>query len=412
MEDKAFVDQRIDSERHLVNYINEKLRKILEPRVVYPSEDLPWLFTSTRICRTKQKPDSFVCYRGVVQKKSVHTGIPAHEMLLEGLHIIDYKMERTDEAFGELVVHLQNLHANIRRHCSTNYLFVVKGALACKDGIWLTSVEGTTVRSAETLLWIDKGGKNRLAEFFAEENPVAEVVERLLKQFNLDLYDRAVNSTPFLGIGGCGCVFSVCGPAANGCRDVQALKVVVGKPKIPLLKNEFSMNQMIASSGARNIIVRASEIKTLLDGAGMLMSEVGAKVQGGKTKSRSKALNVLCMLHSAGFYHGDARMSNLLKCSSGYKWCDLQRAGRLEGLQKDHKLEILEYDIACLVSSCGHEISASTEQSRIKLNAYSTAMSLASLIEFVTLICPRYMSNADGCGQEDDEDDFAVDEST
>ena len=118
MEEYAFVNEQIDSEKYLVDFINERLRPILKPRVLYSSEDLPWLWTSTRICRTKQKPDSFVCYRGVVLKKNVGTGVPAHEMLLEGLHIIDYKLERTDQAFGELVIHLQNLHANIRRHCS------------------------------------------------------------------------------------------------------------------------------------------------------------------------------------------------------------------------------------------------------------------------------------------------------
>ena len=412
-EQYAFVNEQIDSEKYLVDFINERLRPILKPRVLYSSEDLPWLWTSTRICRTKQKPDSFVCYRGVVLKKNVGTGVPAHEMLLEGLHIIDYKLERTDQAFGELVIHLQNLHANIRRHCSKDHLFVVKGALACKDGIWLVTVENTTVRHAETLSWIDQGGKNRLIEFFAEENPIADVVEALLKLFCRDLYDRPSNSTPFLGIGGCGCVFAVCDLDGHGRRDAEALKVVVGRPKIPLLKTEFSMNQTIASTEAGDIIVKASGMKIAIDGAGMLMSEVGVKVQGQGLKSRSKALDVLWKLHHAGFYHGDARMSNLLQCSSGYKWCDLQRAGSLAGLQAVQKQALLEYDIGCLVSSCGHEIPASNDLSRNKLAAYSIAMSLDSLLDFVSLICPRYLPKvSDGCGQEEGEGDFVVDEST
>ena len=210
-------------------------------------------------------------------------------------------------------MHLQNLHANIRRHCSDDHLFVVKGVLACKDGIWLTTVENTTVWNAETLSWINKGGKNRLIEFIAEENPMVTVVEGLLKLFGLDLYDSPLNFTPFLGIGGCGCFFPVCSLDANGCRDACALKVVVGRPNIPLLKTEFSMNQTIASTGARDIIVTASEIKILIDGAGMLMSEVGVKVTGQGQNSRSKALDVLQKLHQAGFYHGDARFSNLLE---------------------------------------------------------------------------------------------------
>ena len=70
MEEKAFVDGKIDSEKSLVDYINERLRPILKPRVVYSTEELPWPWTTTRICRTKQKPDSFVCYRGVVLKNN------------------------------------------------------------------------------------------------------------------------------------------------------------------------------------------------------------------------------------------------------------------------------------------------------------------------------------------------------
>ena len=98
---------------------------------------------------------------------------------------------------------------------------------------------------------------------------------------------------------------------------------------------------------------------------------------------------------------------------SGYKWCDLQRAGSLAGLQAEHKPELLVYDIGCLVSSCGHEIPESNDQSREKLAAYSTAISLSSLLDFVILICPRYMSKAnDGCGQEEGEDDLALDKST
>ena len=209
-----------------------------------------------------------------------------------------------------------------------------------------------------------------------------------MKLFCRDLYDHPSNSTPFLGIGGCGCVFAVCGLDGHGRRDAEALKVVVGRPK-------------------------ASGMKIAIDGAGMLMSEVGVKVQGQGLKSRSKALDVLWKLHHAEFYHGDARISNLLRCSSGYKWCDLQRAGSLAGLQAVQKQALLEYDIGCLVSLCGHEIPASNDLSRNKLAAYSIAMSLDSLLDFVSLICPRYLPKvSDGCGQEEGEGDFVVDEST
>ena len=391
-QDEATHVRTLTSEEDLVQFINLKLSSILKPRIVCSSEQYRWLWTSTRNVQTKLKPDTFVCYRGFVRMVD-GSGVPAHDMILEGVNIVDYKLERTHRAFGELIIHLQSLHENIRQYCDKSHMFIVKGALACKDGIWLVRVEKTSVRDALKLSWTDAGGEAKLMAFFEEENPIAKVAEELLTSFNKDLYTRT--GTSFLGIGGTGCVFLVNDREGNPqLRNAQAMKVVIGSSKIPLLKAEFAINKQMTES-AGNFIMRASDIKCQLGGAGMLMADVGTAIESNQLRKRRFALDSLSNLHIAGFYHGDARKQNLLECCGSYKWCDLQRAGSLVNLPNDFQVqEHLKHDIRTLLSSFGYEF-VLDEHSDTLLRNYAKDMSNANLQSFVSVICADFLTTTD-----------------
>jgi hypothetical protein len=182
-------------------------------------------------------------------------------------------------------------------------------------------------------------------------NPIAEVAEKFLVSFDKVLYER--KGSPFLGIGGTGCVFLVHNwEGTRQLRNAQAMKVVTGASNIPLLKAEFMMNTQISQFA--DVIIRASDIKYQLDGAGMLMSDVGTEIELNQLRNlkRRGALDSLWRLHKAGFYHGDARKQNLLECGGDYKWCDLQHAGSLAILPDEMQVQDhLMHDIRTLLSS-------------------------------------------------------------
>ena len=316
-----------------------------------------------------------------------YVGTPVSEMLLEGLQIIDYKLERTKEAFGELVTHLHNLHANIRRYC--DHLFIVKGALACRDGIWLVRAEKTTVHDVEIVSWTANGGQARLIDFLVEQSPVAEVVEIFLKELDVELYERDTTPSSFLGMGGCGSVFTVLPlqTVAPQVRNALAMKVVVGPAKTALLRAEYYMNEKVSKSGGQKVIVTALTLKSRMEGAGMLMSEVGSPIEATGVHERAQALKALCELHKAGFYHGDARKENLVQVGDAYKWVDLQRAGELGCLAGEQSLKFLENDINLLILSCGGQEGQAHEE----LRKYSKNLSESSLHEFVLAISPNFL---------------------
>jgi hypothetical protein len=386
--------QKITDDHELVKYVNDKLRAILKPRAVFSSEDNPWLYTQTHSDTARQKPDAFVCFRGFVEtinEGKPFVGVPGNERLLEGVHIIDYNLESGNRAFGELTSHLHNLYANIRQYCDHDDMFRVKGALASKNDIWLVKVEKTTVLEAETISWTAGGGRARLIDFFVEECPVAKAVEQFLRVFGMNLYERG--RTSLLGVGACGCVLKVC-PSASTPRskNARAMKVVVGPEKSSMLAAEFTMNQAIMTLPEGNkIVVRASEIKSLLDGAGMIMSEVGSTIANNGLDVRKHALDALRKLHSIGFYHGDARKANLLQAKDGYKWCDVQRAGRIQDLDGTNAMKRLEHDITLLVESFGLASRISTTAPNLLLS-YHRTMDQAALDAFVSAICPRFLA--------------------
>jgi hypothetical protein len=178
--------------------------------------------------------------------------------------------------------------------------------------------------------------------------PVASVLEKLLEQMDLKLTDPP----RCLGGGRLGSVFPVLASNSPPAASPMALKVVVGAEDAERLRAEFEINQQVAAAAPGAVVQATRFLMTRSPpGAGMLMEEVGSPVAADAPGGLQRALQALGELHRAGFYHGSARLDNLLECGGGrYKWCDLQRAGG----QGSNAMDALMH--MAIRSSCGNPI--------------------------------------------------------
>ena len=217
-------------------------------------------------------------------------------------------MNRDNKAFGELIVHVEDLHANIRAHTATDNLAVIKCALASREGIWLVTFTGTTPVNMITMKWTDSGSAGVLKTFFNEQNRTSLVLDELLVEMGLE-------AISFLGAGATGCVFEVY-EGLRPPRRKQALKVVVGKKNIASLQKEYLVNKTIFAKKSDVAVVKATAFKVCSgeSGAGMLMEESGTgalrkmSCKGGWRINIRLALDALASVHSTAYHHGDARI--------------------------------------------------------------------------------------------------------
>eukprot|EP00291_Cryptomonas_curvata_P008134 CAMPEP_0172186986 /NCGR_PEP_ID=MMETSP1050-20130122/21089_1 /TAXON_ID=233186 /ORGANISM="Cryptomonas curvata, Strain CCAP979/52" /LENGTH=513 /DNA_ID=CAMNT_0012861263 /DNA_START=54 /DNA_END=1595 /DNA_ORIENTATION=+ len=322
----------VSSESVLVREILPKIQKILPDRAVVSSETMKWLETQSKDAHHRQKPDAFITHPAffrvpIKQKIAGDTqlvGIPAHPRLYRGTNILDFKVDDTPAALGELLVHLEHFHNNaLDEQKSTWYL---KGALFHKKGFMLVTYHMKSVVRIDVAAWNVKGTAELLAKFFSEESERAKVLDELLSLMDLQLAPN-----PFLGVGGTGFVVKVSRKAPARAGDYLALKVVCGTQGIADLSKEYFLNQALFShdSKFRNA-VRAVDFRNCGKrlGAGMLMDEVGGDLaRHAAPRDVRSALESLAAFHRTGYYHGDPRRANLLDCRGTLKWCDLQYAG-------------------------------------------------------------------------------------
>ena len=290
-------------------------------------------------------------------------------------------MKADNTAFGELVVHVEHLYANIRAHSSMDTLATVKCALASREGIWLVTFSGSTPINMIQMKWTDKGSACTLSSFFREENRTALILDELLVSMKLE-------ARSFLGAGATGCVFKV-SPTDESrprFRGGMALKVVVGKKNIASLSNEYMHNNLIFAKKEDVAVVKAVAFKVCNDegGAGMLMAEAGSGAQVIKSRRAiriniKRALDALASVHSTEYHHGDARIANLLICSDVYKWCDLQFA-------YCHEAEALKRssfgaDIVTLMTSLGKEFPFDSAEFMDLLDGYVKTQDTAPFLD-------------------------------
>ena len=134
-----------------------------------------------------------------------------------------------------------------------------------------------------------------VSNFFAEWTPVT-ILDRLLHKMDLQLCDHPVRR---LGSGRLGTAFEVRRRDATASDGCMALKVVVGVENIRRLEREYMTNREVCRC-VKGIIIEAVSLCKLVEGAGLLLKEVGTWVSITEPGSLLKALRALQRLRETG----------------------------------------------------------------------------------------------------------------
>ena len=292
--------------------------------VLVNSEDFSWVVTLGGERNNYQKPDFFVCHPAMVEsrKKKVtpsftplpgaHYGVLSDFRLRDGLGgILDCKLTVTNEAFGELIIHLE--------HLCRGHEGMLRGVLFGKadQPIYFVKMARGVVAEIIQTTWAAPGLKTFWKRFLTPSSPWALALSQLCLQLQLDcVIPSDANQLLFLGKGTFGRVFKV------SQRGVEfALKVLGSETG----RREYGTLQRIKAKGGN--VVTVSHWTDVGNGmAGYLMAEVGSKPCTHKEADRRAIFNALLRLHLLDFVHGDCRLANIISFRGELLWIDFMES--------------------------------------------------------------------------------------
>jgi hypothetical protein len=328
--------KEITSERRCVHFMTPVLRDIFKDAVVVNSEEFPWLRTQGQ----PQKPDLFISHRWAYTSRTLSDNMvergqsdPAFRFgalydtrLYDSVYLLDCKLTCTNEALGELIIHLQHQSHQLPAHS------VVRGMLFGKYQFMLVKVQGQELTERITGTWTEPGSKACIVEFFPALPWCG--VDEICSNVSVEVDESSTDhSTAFLGAGSFGRVLKVHRRVKDGCvegvLERLALKVsLLGD--IARLETEHSvLANHKKDCGCSLIVHPESEFLHTAHLCGYLMSPVGVKpLQRNSLSNKHLKLAVRALhgLHSHNpiVIHGDPRLPNLiLQLDETVVWVDL-----------------------------------------------------------------------------------------
>jgi hypothetical protein len=342
--------------------------------VIVNSEDHhPWVETAG----AKQKPDLFAILSWMYERRipnrdrglvpvDYRYGVMADWQLRDCVHALDCKLEYSNEALGELIIHMQ--HLNFAPHVP------IRGMLFSRTGFWLIECQGNELLSRLQGKWIQPGSVNCIRQYFKPSvwNQSQELCQFLRVKVADPLHNRSdLLITAFLGAGGNGRVLKVVPQDVDlsicVAADLIALKVVKTDKK-HILESELQSLKAHADSCMCNILARPrSGIVTTSGLCGFLLSPVGiCSVTREMIRTKAPRLrkpflfqigDSLVQLHihlNGAIIHGDARISNLIVSadeSAHLFWVDLMQTRVADDSDSSASFE---HDVKDLVTSLIH----------------------------------------------------------
>jgi hypothetical protein len=306
--------------------------------VVVNSEEFGWLETGAG----KQKPDLFVTHKWVYDRRKLTDVVYARRhsagfrfggicdtRLYDSVFILDCKKNCTNEAIGELIIHLQHVSYHLPSHS------VVRGMLFSCSAFMLLKMQGLELIERVTGKWTTPGSKAYISEFF---RPLPWVgVEQICSKLNVEVDESPEVNMPapaaFLGAGTFGRVIRV-RQVVEGGGNLFALKVSLSK-NASELEIELGRLQLHANTCGCNILVRPESLhvlRTTYGLCGYMMSPVGKPLgrrEDLTNENLESAVQALYGLHTHNppIVHGDARLSNLIVLlDGGLTWVDLSHS--------------------------------------------------------------------------------------
>lgn len=283
-----------------------------------------------------QKPDLHLIHKGFWRqtKPSVGTmlfGKPSVNCLKDMMCLLEGKVVTLSAT--EIGVLMKYLH--YWSHCRG-----VRDARAIVSGIVFNGSEfvyceynGLAFFNFLRCSWSDDGSRDLFTRLVVElpvRTRPSLAIDGLCSVFNVQI----VSGSSFLGRGSEGTVFEVVE------RDTQrhvALKVYSGNNHVTRAQNVLNLYQQLeavpAIAGVIVGIRPGFPIRSVPDGSGFLLSAIGRPVIRSMFYSRAvgrQVLQLLRVLHVAGYYHGDARIANLVETDGTMKWIDLSNAAHIQ----------------------------------------------------------------------------------
>ena len=193
---------RFRTELELVNFCFEHLQaKLADDLRLVSSESNKWLKTTSSDPNKDQKPDLFVGHRAFYLKEisnhrpaNIVCGVPASLKFLDCIKIIDFKCSYTDKAYCELLIHLNLMVDNIRKHCQEKGVIVTRGALALNDCIWLVECAEYTPISVIKMKWTDAGSAVEFAKFFRDRSELGTSLDTFCTKMGVTIVETHVDS--------------------------------------------------------------------------------------------------------------------------------------------------------------------------------------------------------------------------
>lgn len=356
-------------ENELVNlytpYLQDIVTEITPLVLLVNSEEHKWLRSSSGSSECDLKPDLFIAYHGLVDKKSAYKNAPNNNVeRIFGKFpcwncrsslwcILDAKWKIDDGAFGEKVKYLQSCGYKCRLWKNSNQ--PLKLLLFDIEEFWMIKGEETTIHEVKKCKWTQLGSRQVLKQFLTTYDPWMSATEMLLRNFECQL----VSNSPILGAGSYGRAFLL--------TNDQVLKVVVG-PNADVLEKEY--NKILSLQNSSNTshfvvpIVEGSFRQGTVDNinfTGYLLQYKGEKIKSSLRRNNDKKLKnfpsepveirlveFLHELHLNGITHGDPRVDNVLLVGNDLKWIDFMESNN------QHKNTRIE-DFSLLFNSLTYE---------------------------------------------------------
>ena len=311
-------------EKYFVAYMLPKLEELFvdTSRVVVDSQNFPWL--DPGFGGALLKPDAFITHRGMYAARTSHAaasvggesasgprcGIPADSRFhADDVDPIEGKSGATIEGQLELVDYL-NLKGD---GCSS-------GMLIGHDQFWLIEAHKLYITKRVVGKWTDGGSASAICDFFRPSKWI-QAINGVCSELNCTIAEGSPDSLttiPFLGAGSFGRVFRL-----DLCIDGDATAVKVVLPSNSrALQQEYQLLAAIFAANEAAPVVRVSRFVSGDTGAGYVLAPIGMVVASETKVNVAQVFAVMQQLHSSGFVHGDARLSNLIRHKRSLLWID------------------------------------------------------------------------------------------
>lgn len=345
------------------------------------SEEISWIRVQSNHADNYQKPDGFSSLSGLFIPEPIHRESELRTLRnanscqylfgkgiweIKDMYIIwDFKLSINDAAKGNAYSYAVHLSRNDK----FNLYHVILGSLT---EFYIIFSRHGLVTSVKKGYWRNGGSRKAIMNVLKYRNKWLFLVETISEILNVAIIG-------FLGSGRCGRCFKV--RTTSGDEKVLKVVLTLQDDDASLLESLTCGEYYLLTNELREIpnvvqVVQGSLRRVYstndLIGLGYLMNEVGKPFTLTECKTR-EVFNLIIVslngIHNFGFYHGDARISNVISYQNSAIWVDFMTSSRVENDVESIKIN-MRNDLAMLVKSIFGQSIVKSEKFELFLQSY------------------------------------------